>query len=134
MGRRSKLTPETQEAICENIRLGMTYEDAAQAAGVCNTTFYEWRKRGEAQKSGKYAEFAKALSGAEADGQRERLEFIRAHHRKDWRSAAWIQERRHPDTWGPRQEVTVKGEQEITLRWPDADNTPDATQEPEAGS
>ena len=108
MGRPTKLTPKVRDAICEGIRLGMTYKHAAMAAGITERTFYHWVERG---KNGDepYAQFLQALSGAEAEGIRKNLDAIQGASEKDWRAAAWLLERRHPAEYGRREEVTHAG-------------------------
>lgn len=46
-GRRSKLTPETHSAIVKAVRAGATFENAAQAAGVDESTLYRWLRDAE---------------------------------------------------------------------------------------
>ena len=123
MGRPSKLTPETVQKICENIRLGLRYNDAALAAGISYDTFYSWRKKGEAAKSGKYTEFLKAVKRAEAEGERALVARIQKAaqdeynketgdliSRGQWTAAAWILERRHREKWGRQLDLTSKGD------------------------
>ena len=45
-GRPSKLTAESQKRITDAIRVGATYELAAQYGGVAYNTFNEWMKAG----------------------------------------------------------------------------------------
>ena len=47
MGRKTKLTPEIQETICNWLKLGYYQEDAAVMVGISPSTYYEWMKRGE---------------------------------------------------------------------------------------
>lgn len=49
MARPTKLTPDRSRRICDNVRLGMSYERAAMAAGISRQTLYRWRERGEAE-------------------------------------------------------------------------------------
>jgi hypothetical protein len=64
----SKLTPEIQHKIGENVSLGLTYSLAASAAGVTYQSFNSWLKRGQTEKSGKYFEFFKYIQKCNADG------------------------------------------------------------------
>lgn len=48
MGRRSKLTPELQKQICDNLELGMTVPDICNLAGIHIATYFNWRNAGEA--------------------------------------------------------------------------------------
>ena len=53
MGRPTKLDERTQRLILVGIRLGLTYNDAAQAAGVHRSTFHRWIAKGKTAKRGK---------------------------------------------------------------------------------
>lgn len=48
-GRKSKLTPETHDAIVKAVRAGATYEAAAGAAGIDESTLYRWLREGESE-------------------------------------------------------------------------------------
>ena len=138
MGRRTKLTPTVQKLICDNIRLGMAYERAAVCAGVCEATFYLWKKKGEqATRKTVYSEFLEALQVAETEGEQHSLATIRAaamggreftetsteyvdgvlakqrttvkHVLPQWQAAAWILERRNPKHWAKLEKREVTG-------------------------
>lgn len=100
MARPTKLTPEIQNRICDNIRLGMSYERAAVCAGVCEATLYIWKAKGREAKGGRYLEFLEALRRAEMEGERQLLANIQqAADDGKWPAASWILERRHPSHW-----------------------------------
>ena len=105
MGRKSKLTPEVQERICQYVRQGLTYEIAARAAGVSETTFYRWKQRGERSKRGKYREFWEALKRAESEAEQVLVRRILAASNDTWQAAAWMLERRYPERWGRKDRV-----------------------------
>ena len=71
MPRPSKLTPEIQPKIGENVSLGLTYNLAASAAGVTYQSFNSWLKRGQTEKSGKHYQFFKYIQKCNADGARK---------------------------------------------------------------
>ena len=73
-GRPSKLTEQVEESIVMSIRLGLAYDQACLAAGVAISTFYKWREKGNAARSGKYRQFVDACKEAEAEGERTRLQ------------------------------------------------------------
>jgi len=103
MARRAKLTKEVQDAVCAAIRLGATYEAAANAAGIAYETFNEWRK----DPRPRYVQFSEAVRAAEADGMVDNLNIIReAAKRREWRAAAWLLERRHRQAFGAAVAVT----------------------------
>ncbi|NOZ27976.1 MAG: transposase [Chloroflexi bacterium] len=106
MGRRTKLTPEVQEKICNFVRQGLTYEVAARAAGISESTFYRWRRRGEGARSGKFRQFWEALKKAEAEAESSLVQQIQKEARGGtWQAAAWILERRYPERWAKRDRV-----------------------------
>lgn len=135
MARPTKLTPERQEKICENIRLGMIYKRAALAAGISPSTFYSWKARGEEETSSEYSEFLETLKKAEAEGEARHLTLIedaakgggqstetREVFKKgelveritvskpitpQWQAAAWLLERRYPNRWARYSKIEV---------------------------
>jgi hypothetical protein len=106
MARPTRLTPEVQEAVCEAIRHGATYQAASEAAGIAYATFNEWRKDSRL----KYVKFSEAITRANADAQLNLLAKIANQSDKDWRAAAWILERRFKNDFGAAVDVTTGGE------------------------
>ena len=93
MARRSKLTPEVQQRICDAIVIGATYEHAAAYGGVAYETFNNWRHAN--------VQFSEALKAAEARavvGWLAKIE--KAASEGTWQAAAWKLERRYPDRYG----------------------------------
>lgn len=127
-GRPTKLTDEMQERICENIRRGLGYREAAVAAGISERTFYNWKSRGENAKSGIHLQFLQALQEAEAIAELVLLEIIQNATKKDWRAATWILERRHPRRWAQLQKREISGAGGgplvIKLEWSDDADDP----------
>ena len=74
MARPTKLTPEIQTLIGENIALGPTYGFAANAVGITYETLNQWLKRGQTEKSGKYFQFSQYIQKCNVDGARKLLE------------------------------------------------------------
>lgn len=144
MARPTKLTPEAQERICQAIRLGATYEHAAQRGGIGYSTLRDWVLRGEAELDRVadnprasiradeliYVEFSEALKEAESDGILANLAHIRKaaqgdeDNRPQWQAAAWLLERRHPNIYGrrvvdSRVELTGKDGGPVKITWPE---------------
>ena len=101
-GRPSKLTPETQTRIVQAIRVGATYELAAQFGGIAYNTFNEWMKKGENAKAGRYRDFYEAVKEAEGDAAIKWLAVIDKAAADSWQAAAWKLERRYPNEYGRR--------------------------------
>ena len=105
MARPTKLTPEVQETICKAIRIGATYQAAAEAAGISYETFNEWRKA----KTHKFLAFSEAVDRANADAQIELLNKIQNFTDKDWRAGTWRLEHRFKQDYGNSVDVTTEG-------------------------
>jgi abortive infection bacteriophage resistance protein len=103
MSRPSKLTPEIQQKIGENIALGLSYSLAAEAAGVTYQSLNSWLKRGQTEKSGIYNQFFKHIQKYNADGARKLLERLNdAAAAGNCQVCMWILERRFSEEFGRR--------------------------------
>ena len=103
MVRPSKLTPDIQKKIGENIALGLTYRLAAESAGVTYKTFNEWMNRGKTEKSGKYYLFYKHIQKRNADAAKVLLERLnKAADAGNCQVCMWVLERRFSDDFGRR--------------------------------
>jgi hypothetical protein len=101
MSRPSKLTPDIQKRIGDNIALGLTYRLAAESAGVTYKTFNEWMNRGQTEKSGKYYQFYNYIQKCNADAAKVLLERINeAAKSGDTQMCTWILERRFASDFG----------------------------------
>ena len=107
-GRKTKLTPEVQEIIVDGINAGLTLGLTCARAGVTPATFYNWLEKGEAAKSGVLMEFFNAVERAKADSALRLVSQITLQAPTDWRAAAFMLERRFPDDYGKRSEITGK--------------------------
>ena len=97
MGRKTKCTKATTNKIAEGIRLGMTFELAAQYGGVHRTTLFGWLKKAEDPNAEKcFIDFFDTLKAAEASNAANALHCIMdAATDGTWQAAAWMLERRH---------------------------------------
>ena len=107
-GRPGKLTADTQKRITDAIRVGATYELAAQYGGIAYNTFNEWMKAGAGANSGKHREFYEAVKSAEGEAAIKWLAVIDKAALDQWQAAAWKLERRYPREYG-RQVHEVSG-------------------------
>ena len=108
MARPTKLTPAVLERIVQAVKAGLTYEVAAQAAGVDRATFYRWKARGEHDQHGPYRDLCDVLKKAEAEAEAHMLGIIRDAAPTQWQAAAWFLERRYPERYGRRDRTTVE--------------------------
>lgn len=113
------------ELIVRAIRIGAYKAQAAEAAGVRESTLYNWINRGEdalavaQEKVGDegevsvsdapeadqpYVEFVEALKKAEASAEVWHLGNIRRHAEKQWTASAWYLERTKRDRYGRGQD------------------------------
>jgi hypothetical protein len=101
MGRGTKYNPEILKEICQYVQIGMKFVDAANCAGIDESTFYDWKN--------KHSEFSEALNDAVMKGKASNLAIINRAKNKDWKAAGWLLERRHTDEFGSRQKVNLTG-------------------------
>ena len=65
--RPTKLTPKVVEQMVKGVRLGLSYDKVARAAGIHPSTFYRWRERGRKAKRGKFRVCCERIDTAEAE-------------------------------------------------------------------
>ena len=134
-----RLTPDLEAGIAGSVRKGLPNKVACRVAGIGETTFYNWLKRGATAKSGKFYRFWQLLKEAEVDFMasnlaviqraandprvttRERVrqnpdgsvvrETTRVTKPPTWQPAAWLLERKFPGEFG-RRVVEPGGEME----------------------
>lgn len=126
IGRPTKLTPEVQERICNAIRVGATYELAAQFGGISYETFRAWQRAADEGDSA-YSGFSEAVKLAEAEGAMRWLALIDAAAAESWQAAAWKLERRYPADYGRNDKLRVeaKGDGPLVLKWEGGDGGDD---------
>lgn len=93
-------------------------EHACQLAGIAYNTFGEWMRRGEGTdpdrgKNAEFAIFATEVKEAIAAGEFSSVLRIRQAEKKDWRAAAWMLERRHPERWANSQRVQMEVDKKV---------------------
>ena len=99
----SKLTPEVQQRIGDNIALDLTYRLAAESAGVTYKTFNLWMSKGRNSTSREYIEFYKFIQKCNADAAKALLESLnKAADAGNCQVCMWILERRFSEDFGRR--------------------------------
>ena len=106
-GRPTKLTPAVQARIVAHLRAGNYIETAAAAAGITKETLYDWLRRGAAETFGPHRQFSDAVQEAQAAAETDMVRLVATAAKEQWQAAAWHLERKFPDRWGRRTEVTV---------------------------
>ena len=122
MARRSKLTPETQQAIINALGSGNWLETAAHYAGISTATLYNWLDRGRLERDkiedsadpdpneNVYVEFLEAVEKSRSQAQVRAVGLIqKAAIDGTWQAAAWFLERSDPQRWGRYGRVEVTG-------------------------
>lgn len=106
MARKSKYTDETVAKVVKAIKLGATYELAANYAGISYELLRQWMHEKVA--------FLVAIKAAEGEAALGWLTKIQeAANDGDWHAAAWKLERRYPEAYGrtvQSQQVNAKHE------------------------
>lgn len=110
-GRSPKMTDERVQKLLQSIRIGNYLNVAAIYAGIGETTFYTWMKRGETETRGAYREFRAAVIAAEAEAENLDLSIITRASQTQWQAAAWKRERRDPSRWGRTDRLRLSGPQ-----------------------
>ena len=114
MARPTRLTKKIREDICRGIRNGLSYDRAAQLAGIHPRTFYLWKRKGREGKAPIYVQFVQELKKAEVEGEAAALnEIIKAAKDGTWQAAAWLLERRFPQRWSRVQTVNISWQAEV---------------------
>lgn len=81
-----KKTPENLAQVLDFINKGMTFQRAAELAGLSDDTINRWKKED--------AEFAALITQAQRQFEHDRLENIqKAEERGDWKASAYMLER-----------------------------------------
>jgi hypothetical protein len=112
MARPTKLTPEVEERLVHAISEGATYKDACACAGISFQTFLNWKKRaqraveqvgerdGEPEETAdQFVEFFDHVKRAKGEAAVGWLAMIGKAARRDWKAAAWMLERRYPESY-----------------------------------
>lgn len=130
-GRKTHLSAELIEEVCQVIREGAHPEPAAVECGIGRATFYEWKQRGDraaavARAEGAchpddqvFADFAEAVDAATSATENDAAKALR----RSWqgkgaatvRAATEYLSRRAPKRWGRIDRLKVEAEGEVSL-------------------
>ena len=103
-GAASKLTPEVKLRIVTLIQAGNYPGVACRAAGVAESTFYDWLTRGDPTKdepaNALYRAFRSDVDEARALGETVLVNIVAKEARNQtWQAAIWLLERMAPERW-----------------------------------
>lgn len=141
-GAPEKITTEMIDTICKYVTIGCNMETACRAAGIDNSTLTKWSRIAKEQPASIYGELFKKIAIAIAEAEARDLFIIeraamgvekeykmnpdgtvmvdergkpviaRDEIKPDVRSAMWRLERRFPNKWGPKAQLTVDDDRE----------------------
>ena len=107
---KTKLTPEIKEKIGKNIRLGMSIKNAVIAAGIHESTYYDWINKGEKATRGLYAEFSEYITECKAISEQRHVGIIvKAASKGEWQASKFILQSRFPKEWGRTDNLNITG-------------------------
>lgn len=87
-----------------SIQIGNFYNESAILSGICEDTFYTWKK--DKNKP----EFSEALKKANARCEQFHIKNIRDASEKNWQASAWMLERKYKERWSSKTSVELSGE------------------------
>jgi hypothetical protein len=101
MGRKSKLTPDTQKRLLDLIRAGVPRKRAAEACDIGESTFWEWMAEKQSFRSGVEKAYGECVAS----------KVLRVRKAEDgaWQAAAWWLERMEWQDFGRRDRVENTG-------------------------
>ena len=105
--------PGLLQCIREQVALGVPLRYAAINAGLSEDTAYQWRMEGEAQleagdAQGSHAAYAKMLKEANAACVVDSLHNWREAKVNDWQRWATLLQRRYPEHFSERSQLTIE--------------------------
>ncbi|WP_367871736.1 hypothetical protein [Luteolibacter sp. Populi] len=105
-GRKPKITPEVQAKLEAYLRAGNLVKTACAAAGIDQSTFYLWKRRGNedrnAGKRTRYFQFIESIGVALAEGE---VLLVAEVRKGGARGALEILKRLHRERWGDKVAV-----------------------------
>jgi hypothetical protein len=107
-----KLTAIVRREALKLAAIGIPYRIIAEACGVAESTFHEWRTKGTGAKAKEpFRSFVRDLARARAQAVITHVAIIQraarpvGNRRGEWTASAWIVERMAPDEYGHRLAV-----------------------------
>lgn len=103
------LTSEVQEGILESLAAGNFISTACAAAGICDDTFYHWRRRLEKgdPEAQRYEAFFTKSKKAIAEGETRLVREVQ-EGAPNWHAKAWCLARRFYQRWGHKRHLVVE--------------------------
>lgn len=106
-GRPDKLTRELIKTIRRHIAAGNTYKNACLMARIAEGTFSRWMN--SEKNTPLLCELRQAVKEALAEAEAAMVDCIqKAAKNETWCAAAWMLERRNPETWGKKDTIRAE--------------------------
>ena len=109
MARPTKLTSEIQYTLIAALQEGASIAHACDYAGIDETTYHRWIKRGEEGADGdtEFCEFCQSVTRARGRGVvTDLLTISHAVRAGDWKAAAWRLQHRYPQEYGAKLKIS----------------------------
>lgn len=118
IGRPSKFTKARCKKILKLVRAGNYVEVAARASGVSEVALYDWLKRGEKEKKGKFLDFLNAYREAEAEAETNKVAIwskaaekeAESEKKPSCKGIQGFMSRRFNKRWGEKRKSEITGE------------------------
>jgi len=106
--------------LTEAVELGMSDKAAADFAGVCYESFYNWKSQGkedfEKNKDSLYADLYFSIKKARGKFIQKNAEKIKKIADKgNWQASAWLLERRAPEDYALQQKVDMNAQTSVII-------------------
>ena len=99
-GKKTKLSRRVQDRIIKALSRGSSRKIAYCCAGVAESTFYSWMKKGEDGDGENHVLFRRAVLKAENEHFERMAQIVTDAADESWHAAAWMLERRNRDDFG----------------------------------
>jgi hypothetical protein len=106
----AKINAQRVTDILMSMEAGVNLPQAALAAGVGSATLKAWLLRGESDSGGIYVDFLHAVREAEARCEDRYVTIIANKAQDKAEHAQWMLERKFPQRYGQRVQITVEAE------------------------
>lgn len=114
MGRRTKLTKEVHDLIVRYVREGAYDYVAAEAAGIDQSTFYNWMRWGR-KGNPRYVEFFQDVTKAHAEARRMAEVRVRMENPLAWLRYGPGRSTPGRPGWTDGSEITLRGDEDAPL-------------------
>lgn len=103
-GRPTKLTLELQNNLLKYVAIGVPLDSACKCVSLDYATVREWLQRGRGEhptrgKTPQFEAFADKYNVSIGQCEARLVAKIQSAADSDWKAAAWLLARRHPDRW-----------------------------------